>query len=62
MKTVQLLISILISGYCFSQQVDGGNGHAIILDKDGFVYTVGSNNYGQLGTSILNDLNTPYSL
>lgn len=31
------------------QQVDAGNGHAIILDENGDVWTVGRNNFGQLG-------------
>ncbi len=34
-----------------SQIVEGGNGHAIILDKTGQVWTVGRNNFGQLGDS-----------
>src|SRR5688572_5586180 len=46
------------SSTVFSQHLDGGNGHAIIL-KDGKVWTVGRNNYGQLGDSSLNNSNIP---
>ena len=42
-----LLVLFISTGY--SQQVDGGNGHAIILDKDGDVWTIGRNYFGQLG-------------
>ncbi|MEZ4907977.1 MAG: hypothetical protein R2771_10160 [Saprospiraceae bacterium] len=35
----------------FSQSVDGGNGHSLILDREGNVYAIGRNNYGQLGDS-----------
>ncbi|HSH66593.1 MAG TPA: hypothetical protein VLB84_12575 [Bacteroidia bacterium] len=42
-----------------SQIVDGGNGHALILDKKGNVWTIGRNNYGQLGDSTLENSTTP---
>ena len=31
------------------KHVDGGNGHAVILDKKGNVWTTGRNNFGQIG-------------
>ena len=34
-----------------AQSVDAGNGHAIILDRNGQVFTVGRNNFGQIGDS-----------
>ncbi len=39
--------------------IDVGSGydHGVALSKDGFVYTWGSNNYGQLGSSVLNSRN-----
>lgn len=42
-----------------AQQVDGGNGHAIILADSGAVFTVGRNNYGQLGNGTLDDSGLP---
>jgi len=49
------LHSLVLSG----QIVDGGNGHALILDKQGNVWTIGRNNYGQLGDSTLENSATP---
>ena len=42
-----------------SQQVDGGNGHAIILDSNGIVYTIGRNNFGQIGDSTFINTSVP---
>lgn len=56
----QIVISVLLALYSITlmaQIVDGGNGHALILDKQGNVWTIGRNNYGQLGDSTL--LNSP---
>jgi alpha-tubulin suppressor-like RCC1 family protein len=49
----QILASgfLLSTLFSFSQQVDAGNGHAIILDKHNTVWTVGRNNHGQLGVN-----------
>lgn len=43
----------------FSQQLDGGNGHSIILDQQGNVWTVGRNNFGQLGDSSFTNSSVP---
>ena len=50
-----LLFVMVISGQ--AQQVDAGNGHAIILDENGDVWTVGRNNFGQLGSGTF--INSP---
>lgn len=44
-----LLLLSLLGTNLWAQQVDAGNGHAIIMDKDGAIWTVGRNNFGQLG-------------
>ena len=60
MARVILIIAFLS---CFStltsQELDGGNGHAIILDSKGDVYTIGRNTYGQLGDSSFQSSSTP---
>lgn len=47
------LFAILFLAFTFftskSQHVDAGNGHSLILDSNGTVWTVGRNNFGQLG-------------
>lgn len=43
----------------FAQQVDAGNGHAIILDENGEVWTVGRNNFGQLGNGTMENSAIP---
>lgn len=54
------IISILFTSITsLSQIIDGGNGHAIILDKKGYVWTIGRNNYGQLGDSSLKNSPNP---
>ena len=37
--------------HLISQNIDGGNQHTIVLAKDGTVWTMGSNEYGELGDS-----------
>jgi alpha-tubulin suppressor-like RCC1 family protein len=56
-----LLFTLLAFPYlpAVSQVVDGGNGHAIILDKQGNVWTSGRNNYGQLGNGTLKNSPDP---
>jgi alpha-tubulin suppressor-like RCC1 family protein len=56
-----IFISILATfSFTLSGQiVDGGNGHAIILDKQGNVWTIGRNNFGQLGDNTLENSPTP---
>lgn len=59
-KTITMLIWCV--GYLttiYSQQIDGGNGHALILDKNGHVWAIGRNNYGQLGDSTRINSSTP---
>ncbi len=53
-------ISVCTKG--IGQQVDAGNGHAIILDKKGDIYTVGRNNFGQLGDSTFTNSANPIKL
>lgn len=48
-KFLTLFISFFICLNATCQMVDGGNGHSIILDKNGIVFTIGRNNFGQLG-------------
>ncbi|MGL5890415.1 MAG: RCC1 domain-containing protein, partial [Bacteroidia bacterium] len=50
---ITLVLLIISFNNCLSQTIDGGNGHAIILDQTGQVWTIGRNNYGQLGDSSL---------
>jgi alpha-tubulin suppressor-like RCC1 family protein len=52
MRNIAIIaIGLLSSAALTGQVLDGGNGHAIILDKKGKVWTIGRNNYGQLGDS-----------
>ena len=46
-----ILFFIVLANICMAQSVDAGNGHAIILDRNGQVFTVGRNNFGQIGDS-----------
>ncbi len=46
---ILILLVSLLSLTVYPQQIDGGNGHAIILTKEGNVLTTGRNNFGQLG-------------
>lgn len=52
-----LLVFLIKPLHC--QQVDAGNGHAIILTTDGSVWTCGRNNHGQLGVSYLKTAQIP---
>jgi alpha-tubulin suppressor-like RCC1 family protein len=54
-----VFIALLGSSNSFGQIVDGGNGHALILDKKGNVWTIGRNNYGQLGHGTLINADLP---
>lgn len=49
LKQIPLICLLLFPFGLFSQSVDGGNGHAVILDEEGYVFTIGRNNFGQLG-------------
>lgn len=51
MKDRITLLCLMIVFSTKAQLLDGGNGHSIILDKNGTVWTIGRNNYGQLGDS-----------
>jgi alpha-tubulin suppressor-like RCC1 family protein len=52
MRKISIIaIGVLTAAALTGQVLDGGNGHAIILDKKGKVWTIGRNNYGQLGDS-----------
>jgi len=63
MKQIVASIILVISSLVVSGQIaDGGNGHALILDKQGNVWTIGRNNYGQLGDSTLENSPTPKSV
>lgn len=46
----------------FSQEVDGGNGHSIILDEKGRVWTFGRNNHGQLGNGTFLNSSVPIQI
>ena len=52
---ILVIYSLVVSG----QIVDGGNGHALFLDKQGNVWTTGRNNFGQLGDSSLENSAEP---
>lgn len=56
---ITILILIILSLTLSGQILDGGNGHALILDKQGHVWTIGRNNFGQLGDSILKNSPIP---
>jgi len=58
-RTVTILILAITSLPLSGQILDGGNGHAIILDKQGHVWTIGRNNYGQLGDGTLENSPKP---
>ena len=59
MKITFITICLLLHFSMFSQKVDAGNGHAIILNKKGIVYTIGRNNFGQLGDSTFKNSANP---
>ena len=59
MKSIIIFILSTLILKVYAQQVDGGNGHAIILQKDGSVFTIGRNNFGQLGNGTNENSNTP---
>lgn len=46
-----LLLLVPLASFSQSQMVAGGNGHSIVLQKNGHVYCLGRNNYGQIGDS-----------
>ncbi|MFT5822727.1 MAG: alpha-tubulin suppressor-like RCC1 family protein [Crocinitomix sp.] len=49
-KAITCITSLLFLMPNFAQQVDAGNGHSIVLEKDKTVWTTGRNDHGQLGT------------
>jgi len=60
MKYLLTIIILASQSFIFSAQiVDGGNGHALILDKHGEVWTIGRNNFGQLGDSTFKNTAVP---
>ena len=58
-RQITILILTISSLTLSGQILDGGNGHALILDKQGHVWTIGRNNYGQLGDSTLKNSPIP---
>lgn len=58
-QTITILILTISSLSVSGQILDGGNGHALILDKQGNVWTIGRNNFGQLGDSSLKNSPIP---
>lgn len=49
MKQIAILLILTVILIPVSGQIlDGGNGHAIIVDRQGNVWTIGRNNYGQI--------------
>lgn len=60
LNTKLISLALLLLPFCLSaQQVDAGNGHAIILDDHGRVWTVGRNDHGQIGDSTLQNRPVP---
>lgn len=55
------LLFLLVFSYSNfnAQEVDGGNGHSIMLDPYGVVWTVGRNDHGQLGNNSFEDSSVP---
>lgn len=49
-RRLTLLMLLVMNAPNFAQTVDAGNGHALVLEKDKTVWTVGRNDHGQLGT------------
>jgi alpha-tubulin suppressor-like RCC1 family protein len=58
-RQITILILTISSLTLSGQILDGGNGHALIIDKQGHVWTIGRNNYGQLGDSTLKNSPIP---
>ncbi len=54
-----LFILTILTLRLHAQIVDGGNGHALILDKQGNVWAIERNNFGQLGDSTLENSPIP---
>ena len=59
MKSFLIFILTTLIIQTYAQQVDGGNGHAIILDSNGIVFTIGRNNFGQIGDSTYANTSVP---
>ena len=53
------LIAVLFWSILVAQSVDAGNGHSLILDKNGHVWASGRNVFGQLGTNSTVNSNVP---
>jgi len=51
MVKILMPIFMLLFNPLFSQFIDGGNQHTVILTKNGEVWTMGKNEYGELGDS-----------
>lgn len=54
------LLASCVTPLLSAQQVDAGNGHAIILDRQGQVWTVGRNDHGQIGDGTLHNHQQPH--
>ena len=62
MRTLITSVFLFIFSISHSQQVDAGNGHAIILDKNGDVWTIGRNYFGALGVGQRKSATSPVKI
>jgi alpha-tubulin suppressor-like RCC1 family protein len=51
LKTTITIATVFMFGTLNGQYIDGGNQHTVILTKDSSVWTMGKNEYGELGDS-----------
>ncbi len=58
-RIIALLQLCLLQLSVDAQTIDAGNGHALVLDTLGQVWTIGRNNYGQLGNGSLENSPKP---
>lgn len=61
-RAIVLLQLCLLHLSVDAQHIDAGNGHALVLDTLGQVWTVGRNNYGQLGNGSLENSPKPIAV
>lgn len=62
MRTLFTIVFLLTISISYSQQVDAGNGHAIILDEHGDVWTIGRNYFGALGVGKRKNATSPVKI
>ena len=61
-KNDEVLLPIQITTLPFIKQVSCGGNFTVCVDYDGFVWSFGQNNYGQLGTGNKTNFNVPQQI